>query len=378
MISGIQVYQDKRGIWRYRVRPLLATDGTFISAGISGTPGVDRWKGLENTKGIARRCALQHIEDERKRWEESKLVRAPTFSTFWPVYLEFCRREKGNSQSQLDSKESIWKLYISADFGDVHLDQVTLAQISMFRAKLSKTGDAAQSMNNRLNVLRNILNVAKRTGVITSFPPIERVGSIKELKEPNFLSPEECDKFLEGISGDKELHLAVLLAVDAGLRHGELMALQLEDLDYSERVIRVRHSMYKGQLKAPKSGRRRIVPMSDRLRKALQSYERIGSGFLFLNENREPYSGSFMRKRFHRALVTAGLRRDDEDEDEDEESTRVGWHTFRHTFCTDLLKSGNTAEACRKLMGHVDLKTTQRYLHATDEELHAAVRKLNR
>jgi integrase len=380
MLSGIQVYQCKKGIWRYRVRPLLATDGTFISSGISGTPGVDRWKGLENTKGIARRCAIQHIESERKRWEESKIVKAPTFDEFWPTYLEYCLKEKHNSPSQIDSKESIWKLYVKPFWGSVHLDKVTLAQISSFRAELAKQGSAAQSMNNRLNVLRNILNVARKTGLIQSFPHIEKITSLKELREPTFFTREEVEAFLLAAAGNQELYLAVLIAVDAGLRRGEIMALRASDLDFQERTIHVRYSLYDGELKTPKSGRRRDVVMTDRLYKALKAYPAIGKGFLFLNENGQPYRSSFMRKAFDAALLKAGLapQEDESSDDDEDEEPSVGWHTLRHTYCTDLLKSGATPEECRRLMGHVDLKTTQRYLHATQEDLRAAVSKLGR
>jgi integrase len=76
-------------------------------------------------------------------------------------------------------------------------------------------------------------------------------------------------------STDARAHLVVLLGGEAGLRCGEMMALEWTDVDPSKRQLCVQRSDWKGQVTAPKSGRLRYVPLTIRLAEALRDHRHV-------------------------------------------------------------------------------------------------------
>ncbi len=79
----------------------------------------------------------------------------------------------------------------------------------------------------------------------------------------------------EARKGGWRTHLIVLLGGEAGLRCGEMVALHWSDVDFANGQLCVRHSDWRGQLTAPKNGRVRYVPMTERLASALREYRHL-------------------------------------------------------------------------------------------------------
>ena len=164
-----------------------------------------------------------------------------------------------------------------------------------------------------------------------------------------------------GASDPNEL-IIVLLGGEAGLRCGEMMALEWGDVDLGKRQICVARSEWKGHVTAPKGGRLRYVPMTVRLATARREHRHLRSARA-LCRGSAPLSADAVKHCVERAARRARL-------------TESGVHRLRHTFCSHLAMRGAPARAIQELAGHKDLITTQRYMHLSPAALDGAIRLL--
>jgi integrase len=138
----------------------------------------------------------------------------------------------------------------------------------------------------------------------------------------------------------------VIVALNTGLRLGELLGLSWERVDLSRGVIR---------LELTKSGRRREVPMNDASYRALVGLGPKGGGRVFKTR--------YIKTAYNNAVEAAKL--DD-----------VTFNTLRHTFASWAVMRGVTLKELQELLGHSSLAMTMRYAHLAPEHLRTAVTRL--
>ena len=181
-------------------------------------------------------------------------------------------------------------------------------------------------------------------------------------KLPVVLSEAEVEKLLDmpdthTILGLRDRALLALL-YGTGVRASECASLREEDVDFTEKVVKV----------TGKGGHERTVPMNDRVCRAMASYrlargKRSGGDAFFVSCRKKPMSRNaiYERVRYHSLKC--------------EIPKRVSPHRLRHTFATHLVKAGVGLVTIRDLLGHRQITSTQIYLHVTAEDLrHAADR----
>lgn len=168
---------------------------------------------------------------------------------------------------------------------------------------------------------------------------------------PTVLSLEEVGRFIPAISKPTYRTVATVLYA-TGLRVNEARLLETRDVDAGRGVIHVRHA---------KGGRERLVPLGDRLAAELRQYwrqVRPEPPFLFTATHaRGPVRAPAVRMAFHRAAKDAGLDK------------RVTPHVLRHTCATHLLEAGTDMRVVQVLLGHMSIRTTQRYARVSTELL---------
>ena len=142
----------------------------------------------------------------------------------------------------------------------------------------------------------------------------------------------------------------VLLGGEAGFRCGEMMALEWADVDLAKRQLCVQRSDWKGHVTAPKSGRLRYVPMTERLGGGAAEHRHLRGPRVLCTDDGESADAA-AGARVGGAGGAAG------------QAGNVGVHVLRHTFCSHLAMRGAPARAIQELAGHQDLATTQRYMH---------------
>ena len=194
----------------------------------------------------------------------------------------------------------------------------------------------------------------KRTDSIT---PNERQKAIRPLSE------EQIEALLNEARADREYYPLLLTLARTGVRPGEAMALQWDDLDFSNREILIERALSAGQIGTTKTGGVRRVDMSQTLAETLSQLfiEREKETlrrkwaeippWVFINRQGKPLDDSRLRKRFARILRRADLS-----------GHRV--YDLRHTFATLLLAKGTPITYVAAQLGHAKPTTTlQWYAH---------------
>ena len=176
---------------------------------------------------------------------------------------------------------------------------------------------------------------------------------------------DDYERLIEAAKAtDPRAHLIVLLWGEAGLRYGEIMALEWMDVDLAKRQLCIQRSEWKGHVTMPKGGRLRYVPLTTRLAAALHGYRHLkGPRVLYLAD------GSALTQRAVQELVLRAARHAN--------LLNVGVYVLRLTFRSHLAMRGAPARAIQELAGHQDLVTTQRYIHLSPAALKGAIRPLD-
>jgi integrase/recombinase XerD len=179
---------------------------------------------------------------------------------------------------------------------------------------------------------------------------------------PTVLSPEEVTRLIE--ASTNLMHRTMLMVLYAtGARRTEVSLLKVSDIDSQRMVIHIRQG---------KGSRDRDLPLSPKLLAALREYWRWKKPkvYLFPSTVRHrgveaPISDKMVWYAVKQAARRAGL------------SKRVGPHSFRHSFATELLEAGTDLRTIQLLMGHARLEDTTVYLHLSRRHLEAATNPLD-
>lgn len=174
----------------------------------------------------------------------------------------------------------------------------------------------------------------------------------KPLLLPKVLNQDELRNLFNALQNKK--HKAMLFtAYSAGLRVSEIVNLKLNDIDSTKMQIFIKRA---------KGKKDRYVNLSpvllDVLRKYIMAYQPKPTIFLFeSDQTKAAYPVRTIQQIFYNARVKAGISKD------------VGIHSLRHSFATHLLDKGTDIRYIKDLLGHFDIRTTERYLHVSKQQL---------
>ena len=176
----------------------------------------------------------------------------PTLEAFAPRFIEGHARANRHKPSGIAAKETILRVHLLPLLGNRRLDQIANEDVQRLKHCLRRK--APKTVNNVLTTLSKLLSVAVEWNVIESLP-----CTIKLLKTPkptmafhDFGDYERLVKAAQVV--DANAQLIVLLGGEAGLRCGEMMALEWRDVDLTRGQLTVRRSEWKGHMTAPKGG----------------------------------------------------------------------------------------------------------------------------
>lgn len=356
---SVKVREHVDGGWEVDIHVLLP-DGRHIRerrrAPVTGKANAKRW-------GRDRERVLQvegKPQPDKSRLIQKEVQTVPTLRQFAARFLEGYAVANRQKPSGIASKETALRVHLLPLLGDKSLDAITTEDIQHLKSGL---GDRSpKTVNNVLTVANVLLRTAVEWGVIDRLP-----CTIRLLKTPkttaSFLDLEAYERLVEAARLDTRAYLVVLLGGEAGLRCGELMALEWTDVDLGKRQLCVARSDWKGHVTAPKGGRLRYVPMTKRLTEALRAARHLRGSRVLTDEQGQP-----LTQKQVQCLVRRVARR---------ANVKPGVHVLRHSFCSHLAMRGAPARAIQELAGHQDLSTTQRYMHLTPAALDAAIRLLD-
>jgi integrase/recombinase XerC len=220
----------------------------------------------------------------------------------------------------------------------------------LYRKKIKKI-----TVNRKVSSLRAFYKYVVRTCRIKN-NPAKMIQTLKTEKYmPTFLSVDEMFELLkvQGENSVLDLRNRAMLEIfySSGLRLSELAGLDLIDLDFNQKLVKVRG----------KGRKERIVPVGGPALKAVQEYlEKIGEirkdtngdifkKPLFLNARGERITTRSIARIVNEITSKSGIGR------------KISPHALRHSFATHLLNAGADLRSIQELLGHESLSTTQKY-----------------
>lgn len=348
---SVHIRTHPRGGWDVDIAVLLS----------SGTRYRERRKMMGVSKTLAREWGDRR---ERELLLNGPITfkEVPTLSEFAPRFIEGYARANRQKPSGIAGKESILRAHLLPALGTKKLDAITNEQVQ--RLKRGLTHRAAKTVNNVLTVLSVMLKTAVEWQVLERVPCAIRLLPTPK-SSAQFHDFEAFERIVAAAERlDDRTHLLVLLGGEAGLRCGEMMALEWRDVDLEKRQLSVERSDWKGQVTSTKGGRVRHVPMTIRLGAALRAHRHLRGARVLGQSSGEALTQKIVQDHVRRAARIAKVKSE-------------GVHVLRHTFCSHLAMRGAPARAIQELAGHQDLSTTQRYMHLSPAAIEGAIRLLD-
>lgn len=175
---------------------------------------------------------------------------------------------------------------------------------------------------------------------------IDRPKLPKDL--PHYLSPKEVKSIIDVTLNIK--HKAIITTIySAGLRLNELVNLKLSDINSDQNFIRIQ---------CGKGKKDRFTLLAAKLLVLLRKYYKIYKPQFYLFEGQ--YGGKYS-KRSVQNIITAAVKKSG--------VFKASPHTLRHSFATHLVQQGTDIKYVKELLGHSSIKTTEIYLHLSQNDL---------
>jgi integrase len=372
------VSKNGRPHWRVRV--------VRKQLGIERTRFLDRRKYSKRQAEALERRMIARLEERREsggEQEEPKTTseprtRSPAFEMFARRYIEVL----DPSLNDYGNKVQILEKHFVPFFGTLTLEEIGVEQAELYKASRRKPrGSGASSrrseqrveqpktdrrkggalsrktINNHITVLRHLLGVAHEWGELQRVPKI-RLDKLSD-EDPPALSASAVRAVL---AVAHEWSLILLVAFRTGLRVGELRELRWKDVDVVNRRIRVqrqfrRNRATKREEVAPLKGKRpRTVPLAWDVAEALSVARGKPEGLVFPAKDGGHLASTNLYRAFRRVGAAVGL------------GDQLHPHLTRHTFATRAAERGVPIHVLQRWMGHADIRTTRRYLHAAPNE----------
>ena len=346
-------------------------------------------KGLPRTKNVLaktkRECQekLKQLRETVTGSKTEKVRPEMPFGEWLDFWYQNYVKPQIRPTTQANYEAKIYQ-HIIPELGKIPLNQLAQKDLQQFYARM-KTGGRlirteqfgkglSDSMVRGLHAAcRSALDKAVQEELIRTNPAVGCKLPPKRGREMQVLGREELQRFLIQAQAEGYFEL-FLLDLCTGLRRGELLALQWDDLNFKTGTLTVNKQVYevKGQLQVsiPKtraSIRRLVLPPG--VVEVLRQYrETVDSRWMFPSPVKEdiPITPGAVRRRLQIILERAGCK-------------RIRFHDLRHTFATLSLESGMDVKTLSAMLGHVSAATTlDIYTHVTGDMQSEAAAKIDR
>jgi integrase len=336
---------------------------------------------------LARR-ALGAVADGKDPISEARKKRAGTLEEFLDRQYDDWARAHLKTADQT----SVRVRARFAEFLAKPMSEVTAFAVERWRSGRHRDGLAATTTNRDLDCLRSVLSKAVAWGVLAEHP----LRAVKRAKTDTigrlrYLSADEETRLRTALTKREQQHRdgrarfnawrtargykpvpdfapgvyvdhlqpVVLLALNSGLRRGDLLALRWSDVDRVGALLTVHGA-------TAKTGITRYVPLNAEaldVLKVWRSNDATDDDLLFPGaDGKQMFS---LKTAWNKVAKAAALK-------------NFRFHDLRHTFASNLVQKGVDLNTVRELLGHADIKMTLRYAHLAPSQKAAAVAKLAR
>ena len=334
----------------------VVDDDKVLSLSPGGAIGrMKRWKTGTTNKTVAKQWEAKLKTDLLMGKISSSYGKVMSFKEWGEQYLKL---EEVRSLRSYQDRVEIVRLQLIPYFGSKALNEIKPEHVETYRQQRKlRNGEvpSLQTINNDHTVLKHVLSVAERRGLI-------EVNVAKKVRMPDpknerdrVLSEEEWGNLY--VKAGTRLKPILLIAYQLGMRLGEILSLTWEQIDLQRGFITLSE-------RDTKTGQARLVPLTASVRHALADLFKVRSlltNTVFLYNGRSLGS---VKKAFKTTLKDAGI-----------ESFR--FHDLRHWAATNLRRAGVDTVTAMKIIGHKSERMYKRYNNVNDQDLLQASAKLN-
>jgi integrase len=309
-------------------------------------------------------------------------VERRTVAQFLDHWLEQTVKSSARPRS-FESFGTIVRKHIEPAIGRIRLDKLSPQHVQTLLGSKLKAGLAPQTVVNIRTVLRSALAQALKWGLVA-----RNVAALVEsprIPRPmvHALAADEARALLEAARDDR-FEAVYVLALNLGMRRGEILGLAWTDIDFDSRTLRVSQAMQRvgrrlqvTEVKTERS--RRLIAIPDGVVRALkarhlvQLEERMAAGqrwqsigLVFTNPSGGPLEPITLHRNFKRVLAKAGI------------PTSTRFHDLRHSAASLLLAQGVHLRVMMELLGHSSISlTANTYSHVMPAAMRETADKMD-
>lgn len=270
------------------------------------------------------------------------------FDKLCEEYLTYCKTH--NAFQTHRRKKGIIKRLLNS-FHKKLISQITAHDVERYK-RLRRSEVSPASVNRELACLKHMFTLAVHWQYLGDNP----LRLVKNFKEPpgrtRYLTEEEEELLL--INCANYIKPIVIMALETGMRKGEILNLKWSEVDMIAGIIRIEKA---------KNNETRSLPINGKLYDLLISMKcDAGTQYVFAHKNGKPYRD--IRDGFKAALRRAGIG-------------NFRFHDLRHTFASRLAMKNVGIRIIQELLGQKTIAMTTRYSHLSIKSLREAVDKLH-
>lgn len=269
--------------------------------------------------------------------------------------------------------------HIAKDIGEYEINALSALILQNYITKLLQNGNcktgkglSANSVNSIISLIQNSLRTANMLGIAKEY-------KADKIKRPKLTEkPVECFSMQEQkqieyavLNSKKDKLLGILLCLYSGLRIGELIALQWNDIDLTKGILTVSKSCHDSKygliIDEPKTvNSRRLIPLPKQLLPILKAKKKNSRSSYFVSAKENAVSVRSYQRSFELLLKKLKI-------------THKGFHSLRHTFATRALECGMDVKTLSEILGHKNPTITlNRYAHSLMEHKQDMMNKLGK
>jgi integrase len=352
---------------------MAPTKGDFMETRNSKT-GKPRYRSMITIEGKTFKSPWSHRKTDCNEWLAQKKAERRNFKLFGGCSLpqektffgDFSQKwlerkiRPHSAPSTFQSYESLVRVHFIPHLGSKYLSDITHGDAADLIMKLKSLGHNNQGINHVMRVLKQILREAEREEVINK-SPLTHFKPLKMTEEQmDFWNDDEINLFFKAVQGS-QLFPVFATAVYTGMRRGELAGLKWDSVDFEGRRIRIQRIRDRYGLRdTTKTGKFRFVPINPSLYPilfGLWQNRTEETDFVFLDQAMNPIDAHHLNRQFDRLQKSVkGIK-------------RIRFHDLRHTFASHFVMKGGSIYVLREVLGHADVKMTQRYAHLSPEHM---------
>ncbi len=259
------------------------------------------------------------------------------------------------------STRSLYKNYIDVNLKDLErkiAKDLKKSDIEALVLKLKSKGLSPKTINDIVTLVQSILNY----GVDNDFFKVNPIVKFKKLKyekpEVHFLNEEQIQVFLElAEARTPKFFEFFATAIYTGMRRGELLALEWNDIDFKNAKIKINKQIYKGVKQSTKTSKSRTIDIPENLLNILREYKKQRdtiAKLVFHNGSGSPVHPYNMENRYFHPLIKLC----NETLPVDNQIEKLRFHDLRHTYATYLLSKGVPVKYVQEQLGHSTARMT--------------------